>query len=152
MNTVFSVLSSDHRRCDERFAEVEQAVAAAAWDDAERAFARLRDAMQCHFDAEETLLFPAFEAQTGMRSGPTQVMRDEHAQMRGLLAAAKAALDERTADDYSGVAETLLIMMQQHNMKEENVLYPMCDQQLSSQIDLLLPQLQSRIAGDQEQK
>jgi iron-sulfur cluster repair protein YtfE (RIC family) len=36
-------------------------------------------------------------------------------------------------------------MMQQHNMKEENMLYPMCDQHLMDQIDALLPQLQHEI-------
>ena len=74
-------------------------------------------------------------------------MRSEHEQMRELLAAAKKALDERDADDYSGTAETLLIMMQQHNMKEENVLYPMCDQQLAAQLATLLAQLESGISG-----
>jgi iron-sulfur cluster repair protein YtfE (RIC family) len=41
-------------------------------------------------------------------------------------------------------------MMQQHNMKEENVLYPMCDQQLVAQVDVLLPQLQVKIQGKAE--
>ena len=55
-----------------------------------------------HFDAEEAILFPAFEAHTGMSMGPTRVMRNEHDQMRELLDAAKKALDERDAEDYSG--------------------------------------------------
>ncbi len=48
-----------------------------------------------------------------------------------------------TPDDYLGYAETLLIMMQQHNLKEENVLYPMCDQHLSSRSTELLALLES---------
>jgi hemerythrin-like domain-containing protein len=77
--------------------------------------------------------------------GPTQVMRGEHVQMRELMDAARDALLAKDADDYSGNAETLLIMMQQHNMKEENVLYPMCDQHLVDQVDVLLPQIQQTI-------
>ena len=150
MGSIRELLAADHRRCDDLFAATERFVAAAAWADADVAFGRLQRAMQDHFDAEEAILFPAFEAETGMRMGPTQVMRDEHGQMRELLAAAKAALDERNADDYSGNAETLLIMMQQHNMKEENILYPMSDQHLASQLDALLPLLQSRIVAAQE--
>ncbi|TRZ68118.1 MAG: hemerythrin domain-containing protein, partial [Rhodocyclaceae bacterium] len=42
------------------------------------------------------------------------------------------------------VAETLLILMQQHNMKEENILYPMCDQALAAQVE----QLSERISGE----
>jgi hemerythrin-like domain-containing protein len=67
-----------------------------------------------------------------MTSGPTEVMRGEHRQMRDLLAQMKDALTSRDADAFSGAAETLLILMQQHNMKEENILYPMCDNALGS--------------------
>jgi DUF438 domain-containing protein len=132
MHNIRDFMAGDHRRCDEIFADVEQAVAAGAWSQASTAF-------------EEALLFPAFEEKTGMYMGPTQVMRGEHVQMRELLDAARDAVAAKDADEYSGNAETLLIMMQQHNMKEENVLYPMCDQHLIDQVDALLPQLQERI-------
>ena len=36
-------------------------------------------------------------------------------------------------------------MMQQHNLKEENVLYPLCDQHLSDQASTLLPRLQEML-------
>jgi hemerythrin-like domain-containing protein len=98
--------------------------------------------MLLSFRGRRSVLFPLFEQRTGMYQGPTQVMRGEHTQMRQLLAAAEAALAKREADDYAGNAETLLIMMQQHNVKEENVLYPMCDQHLADQLDALLPELQ----------
>ena len=94
--------------------------------------------MEQHFVAEEAILFPAFEAKTGMTRGPTEVMRVEHAQMRELLSAALQSLHDKDSDDYAGNAETLLIMVQQHNMKEEHVLYPMCDEHLKDQADALL--------------
>ena len=146
MESIRGLLSADHRRCDDLFADVERFVSKAAWNEAGAALGRLAQAMRQHFDAEETVLFPAFEARTGMRMGPTQVMRAEHAQMNELLDAAQAALEAKNADDYAGNAETLLIMMQQHNMKEENVLYPMSDQQLADEIAGLMPQLTQRIA------
>jgi hemerythrin-like domain-containing protein len=74
-------------------------------------------------------------------------MRSEHRQMRELLAAAEVSLAARDADDYSGYAETLLIMAQQHNMKEENILYPMCDQHLSSRAEQLLPALKNGLGS-----
>jgi iron-sulfur cluster repair protein YtfE (RIC family) len=58
------------------------------------------------------------------------------------MLAAQNALTARDVDEYAGNAETLLIMMHQHNMKEENVLYPMCDRHLKDQIDTLIPRLQ----------
>jgi iron-sulfur cluster repair protein YtfE (RIC family) len=51
----------------------------------------------------------------------------------------------KDADDYAGNTETLLIMMQQHNMKEEHVLYPMCDQHLADLADVLLPKLRQQL-------
>ena len=57
-------------------------------------------------------------------------MRGEHADMRNTLAQLRAAVQDRDADEFAGEAETLLIMMQQHNMKEESVIYPMLDSRL----------------------
>ena len=145
MESISKLMTSKHRQCDDHFVAVEQAVARSAWGEADSAFNHFRDAMLQHFALEETVLFPAFEAHTGIRLGPTQVMRAEHAQMRALLAASEIALAARDADDYSGNAETLLIMTQQHNMKEENMLYAMCDQHLALQLAELLPQLESGI-------
>ena len=148
MTTIRDLLADDHRQCDNCFVAVEQAVAKGDWANAGTEFARLNQAMERHFVAEESLLFPAFEERTGMRMGPTQVMRGEHAQMRELLGAAGAALAAKGADDYSGYAETLLIMMQQHNMKEENVLYPMCDQHLGHETATLVPKLEQAISAE----
>ena len=147
MHTIQHFMASDHRRCDDIFVAVEQALHAQAWERASAALASFRSAMLQHFEAEETLLFPAFEEQTGMTQGPTQVMRSEHEQLRELLDAARDALAAQDAEAYSGEAETLLIMMQQHNMKEENMLYPMCDQRLAGQTDDLLARMQDKI-GD----
>ena len=47
------------------------------------------------------------------------------------------AVDKKDVDDYLGFSETLLIIMQQHNVKEEQVLYPMADQVLGSEIGAL---------------
>ena len=146
MENIRDLLAADHRQCDDCFVAVERSVARSAWDDARAEFGRFSEAMLRHFDAEEAILFPAFEAQTGMSMGPTQVMRMEHQQMRDLLSQAQAAIEAGDADEYMGQAETLLIMMQQHNMKEENILYPMCDQHLVSQFDILVPQLKNGIS------
>jgi iron-sulfur cluster repair protein YtfE (RIC family) len=121
-----------HKHCDDLFARAEQACAEGDWADGAAGFTRLERELESHFQSEEELLFPAFESATGMRSGPTAMMRAEHGQMRELLARMGADLAARDGDAFGGDAETLLILMQQHNMKEENILYPMCDQVLGS--------------------
>lgn len=105
------------------------------WDSARGLFERFQKAMAHHLAMEEDVLFPAFEARTGMRSGPTGVMRTEHAQMRGLLQEMALAVANADHDRYLGLSETLNMLMQQHNLKEENMLYPMSDQVLDGERD-----------------
>jgi len=131
------ILPEHHRHCDDLFVAAEESAGRDDWAAAAPAFARFRDQMHAHFGAEEAVLFPAFEAATGISAGPTEMMRHEHAQMRALLAQLAAACDARDGDTYCGVAETLLMLMQQHNMKEENILYPMCDQALGAEAERL---------------
>jgi DUF438 domain-containing protein len=146
MTSIRTFMTDDHRRCDDFFAEAEQAIAQSNLPGAQAAFGHFRTAMLAHFDSEEKTLFPTFEAKTGITMGPTQVMRMEHVQMRALLDEARDALALGASEDYLGLAETLLIMMQQHNMKEENILYPMCDQHLSAETGELLARLEMELA------
>jgi hemerythrin-like domain-containing protein len=145
--TFSTQMGDDHHHCDELFAAAEQAVESEQWPQATEAHLRFVDGMEQHLQAEEQLLFPAFEEASGMSEGPTSVMRHEHQQMRALFEQMGQALEAQNSDDYLGASETLLILMQQHNAKEEQILYPMLDQVLSPQADSLMPQLQSRISS-----
>jgi hemerythrin-like domain-containing protein len=147
MRTIRTFMTDDHRHCDDLFAAAEQAAGAGQLVVAEAAFGKFRDTVAAHLAAEETTLFPAFEAQTGMTMGPTRVMRMEHEQIRSLMADAVDALKRSDSGDFLGIAETLLIMMQQHNMKEENILYPMCDQHLADVSGDLLARLETEMAA-----
>jgi hemerythrin-like domain-containing protein len=122
---------SDHRACDGGWAEVE--AAAEAGDAAAMAayWQRFQNALLRHLAMEEQLMFPAFEAATGMTSGPTQVMRMEHEQMRGVLEQMSAAVARGDADELVDQGDTLNILIQQHNMKEEGMLYPMAENALA---------------------
>lgn len=97
---------------------------------------RFQTMLLAHFLAEEEVLFPAFETASGMTSGPTEVMRMEHQQMRDLCADMSTAAQACDAPALNGAADTLLVLMQQHNMKEEHILYPLCDQAVGGQSGL----------------
>jgi hemerythrin-like domain-containing protein len=146
MTSIRNFMTDDHRRCDDFFAEAEQAIGQKNVAAAQAAFEHFQQAILAHFAVEEKTLFPAFEEKTGMTMGPTQVMRMEHEQMRSLMDCALSALKSGDVDEYFGQAETLLVMMQQHNMKEENMLYPMCDQHLSGELADLIPRLESELS------
>ena len=121
-------MSVDHRDCDEALTRFEDAVRDGGVEAFRKAFQAFREAMLRHFAREEDALFPAFEAATGNTQGPTAVMRMEHQQMRMVLEqlADDVARDDRAA--CLGRTDTLMLLAQQHNMKEEQILYPMCDQ------------------------
>ncbi len=51
--------------------------------------------------------------------------------MRELIAQMSEAVARQDSDTFAGAADTLLVLMQQHNLKEENILYPMCDRLLA---------------------
>lgn len=145
MTVLRGLMADDHRRCDELFAQAEQAAANGDWAATASAFAGFEQALERHFGAEESDLFPAFEVATGITMGPTRMMRYEHQEMRALAVEIGEAIERRDDEAYRGLAETLLIMMQQHNLKEENILYPMCDESLAPQSAQLASQLQALI-------
>jgi iron-sulfur cluster repair protein YtfE (RIC family) len=68
-----------------------------------------------------------------------------HAEMLELMAAMQAAAKARAADEYLGAGETLVVLMQQHNMKEEQILYPLMDRSLGGEADALLARLASTV-------
>lgn len=127
---IVEFLGAEHRSCDEDFTLAEEAAQTGDLPRCRQEFQRFQTAMELHFRQEEELLFPAFEQSTGNTMGPTRVMRLEHQQMRETLAEMKAALTDNQTEEFLGQAETLLILMQQHNIKEEQILYPMCDRVL----------------------
>lgn len=145
-NSLTSYLSDDHNACDQHFAAAENAVAARAWPQAQAEFARFLASIRHHFALEEDILFPAFEQHTGMHGGPTAVMRAEHQQMNSLLDDLAAAAEQRNQNGYLGLSETLLMLMRQHNLKEENILYPMADQALNGERPALLERMRGLAA------
>lgn len=145
MPAISQILPPHHTHCDDLFSAAEEAAQKGDWGACEESQTRFSAELLAHLAAEESLLFPAFENATGMRHGPTQMMRLEHEQMRDLVGQMNAALAARDRDAFGGAAETLLILMQQHNMKEENILYPMCDQALAGQVDALGAELVQRL-------
>lgn len=136
------LLRNHHQKCDQLFAAAEELAARQSWVACAATTGALTDALEAHFQGEETLLFPAFEAATGMRDGPTAMMRHEHNQIRPLLGMLHDAVAQRDTAAYADAANTLLVLLQQHNFKEENILYPMCDRNIAER-----PPLTSALAA-----
>jgi len=142
MLNIKDFMTKDHRDCDEIFSQMEEAVANKS-ENAIAKFEEFHDALTNHFKMEEMILFPAFEQKTGMTQGPTQVMVMEHEQMRGLITQMVEAIGAKDDDKFFGLSETLMILMQQHNMKEEQMLYTMIQQHLGDDSDHMITQMRT---------
>ncbi len=94
---------------------------------------------RCHHGKEEDLLFPALEAAGVPReSGPIGVMLADHSQGREYLRAmsdALAGVREQSPEDtkaFALAAREYARLLGNHIMKENNVLFVMAEQRLSS--------------------
>ncbi len=88
--------------------------------------------LERHIGWEEDILFPLFERLSGLvDNGPTAVMRSEHRTIRTLLDSIDATLQKGETGidaDESALLEALAV----HNLKEETILYPLIDRQVSA--------------------
>ena len=144
MSTIKEFLTQDHRNCDETFAKMEE-TAASSLEDAKELCEAFIAQSERHFQMEEKVMFPEFETKTGMTQGPTQMMRMEHTQMRQLMQDMFTALESGNKDKFFGFSETLMILLQQHNMKEEQMLYTMAQQHLGAESDRIVAMMDSII-------
>lgn len=142
MSDIKEFMTQDHRDCDEIFVQMEEAIASKS-DEALAKFESFQDALTNHFKMEEMVLFPMFEQKTGMSEGPTQVMVMEHEQMRELLSKMQGAVESNDTTKFFGLSETLMILMQQHNMKEEQMLYTMIGQHLGDDADHIISRMRT---------
>jgi len=63
--------------------------------------------------------------------------------MNDLIEQLAVSVANKNSKNYGGIAETLLIVMQQHNLKEEQILYPIADRILADQQEALFTRMQA---------
>ncbi len=123
-------LGAQHRELDQLMEDADNACGTPR---GAATFARFREAMAHHLEIEERVLFPEFAQRAGP-GGPLVVMRQEHDAIRNLLASGQ---DGRGAE-CRALFDTLTVLVSQHHLKEENVLYPMSDAWLQDRAEDLL--------------
>ena len=64
-------------------------------------------------------------------------MKTEHRQMIGLLDQIGEAIEAGNAQEALDIGDTLLMLIQQHNVKEEGMLYPMAENLLAGEWESL---------------
>jgi hemerythrin-like domain-containing protein len=127
---ITSFYTHDHDQLDRYFQDF-QGLKKKNYAQAKENFKKFKFGLQRHIAWEEEILFPLFEDKTGMKNGgPTEVMRQEHRQIEQALEALHKKVQRQ--DPQSDLEEELVWnLLKQHNMKEENILYPAIDQSIS---------------------
>jgi iron-sulfur cluster repair protein YtfE (RIC family) len=142
-DTIFRYLTDDHRRCDHLLADCEKQIDAKAWQAVDAASVAFQEALLHHFTLEEEVLFPELEQINPAAGAPAGVMRMEHRQMRQLLEELASAVRARDKEACLGNLETLHMISQQHNAKEEGILYPLADRSLQDGADALIERMRA---------
>jgi hemerythrin-like domain-containing protein len=145
MSNIQSYMSEHHKECDNLLVDAEGLLASKDWSGFSDAWQRFKAETVSHFAVEEEILFPAFEDKTGMTGGPTMVMRSEHAQVKAMFEQMHSVIDAQDLDRAMGIIESVMLLIQQHNMKEEQILYPMTDAHLANGEEIV-SQMSSQIA------
>lgn len=120
---------ADHNRLDHLF-EAHRLNIKSNQLTARNNFNEFRRGLEQHIEWEEKILFPIFEEKTGTYGmGPTTVMRMEHQEIRKQLDSIQDSLSGENVVASEGTE--LIELLGSHNLKEENILYPAIDSQLT---------------------
>jgi len=128
--SVTGYLSWDHDRLDAILTSVRVWVEKGEWEHAHREYGEFDRGLDRHIRLEEGILFPVFEARTGIVDGPTAVMRQEHLAIRAALTVMREGIGRGDAGAFQDGLASLLAVLPNHNLKEEQVLYPTTDDTL----------------------
>jgi len=131
--TINQFMTADHRACDEQFAQLENIVDQGNFEGGKIMFNEFKTHMLHHFSMEEDIMFPQFNEAGSGGCNPTGVMLMEHDQMRNLFNQMEGAITNNDKNSFLGFSENLLFVMQQHNMKEEQMMYNLADDALDSE-------------------
>ena len=138
MESICAYLRHDHQRCDELLGQAETSVAQRDWEAAIDNLGRFQDMLRRHIRMEESVLLPAFEQTLSGGAGPAAILRAEHRQIDGIVDRMRDAIERSDPADYVLHAETLTLLMQQHALKEEDMLYPLLDRVLARKRDKVI--------------
>ncbi len=145
LRTVNDALSWDHDRLDALEARAFGARDQGDLAEATALYSVFALGLRRHIRFEEELLFPEFEASAGFSSamGPTAVMRDEHREILECLGRIEGVIGD-SASGVDSIRHALHSVLGNHNLKEENIVYPGTDQALTPlERDALVARIQA---------
>jgi hemerythrin superfamily protein len=130
MQTITECLKADHQRLDRLLDETFETVARGDLHGARLRFPEFARHLRDHMRFEEDFMFPIVERTICAADGPICVMRRDHREIEDRLAGMQAALYLGDVDALRAEHEALVLTLENHNGREERVLYPAIDRVL----------------------
>ena len=125
MNTwLIDGFTRHHRTLDRAFEYARRATEAKDFVRARATFQEFRDAIERHMGAEETWLFPAYEARHGNDNALTSILRKGHRDLRGFFEEIAEALSQGDGEEGVALIDTVGQILHHHDEKEEQEFYP----------------------------
>jgi len=132
-DAVTSYLSWDHERLGAILDDVIRKVNGGDIRKARELYRHYDEGYTRHIRIEEELLFPCFEARTGIGSGPTVTMCEEHRDIRRAFRMMREGLAASDVENFREGLRFLRGTLPSHSSKEEHFLYPAIDRLVSDQ-------------------
>jgi regulator of cell morphogenesis and NO signaling len=93
---------------------------------------KINEQLEDHSQSEETHLFPLINQYLGTKHGPMEIMELEHEEIRKHFSGAIQQQGKNQVEQAIHIDKAYAVM-QQHFYKEENAIFPMAEQFLSSE-------------------
>ncbi len=130
MPSISTFMVQDHDRLDDLYNKFKN-IKTSVQSKAKEIFSEFKTDLQKHILWEEEILFPLFENKTGMSdTGPTAVMKMEHKKIKRYLGEIINQLTNGNVQT-DNLEAGLIDVLSEHNLKEENILYPMIDNSIN---------------------
>ena len=130
-DSVTRYLCWDHSRLARLLEQVKDQVAEGRLKEARELYRSYDAGVSRHLRVEQELVYPLFEARTGITPGPTETLRQEHEQVQHAVRMMREGLAVLDVQGFEAGVRYLDETLPAHNSKEEHVLYPTMDAMLT---------------------
>lgn len=130
MQTITDCLKADHHRLDQLLEETLAALERGDLGQLRVRFPEYARHLRDHMRFEEEFMFPVVERVLCNAEGPVCVMRRDHQELSDRLVGMAAALYIGAIDAFRDELLSLTLSLENHNGREERVLYPAIDRLL----------------------
>ena len=126
--TIRDVLNADHERIDRLAGKVAELLEGPSTAETARRLEELACGVERHFAQEENVLFATIERASSAAPAHLEVLRREHAVIRGLIHGLRESFAQRHPSDAQVASATLRLELRRHARKELWILYPLLDE------------------------